>query len=446
MADNVNKAQALREPTRDFPHEASTISQATWRCVPLLFVSYIICYVDRVNVGFAAITANKEIGLSPATYGLGAGLLFVGYFVFEVPSNIMLERVGARFWIGRIMITWGLISLGMVFVKRPWSFYTMRFLLGAAEAGFFPGIILYLTYWFPRRYRARNIGLFALGIPMSSLVGAPFSGLILGMNGVLGIKGWQWLYILESLPAILLGFFVLFFLTDAPRKAHWLSPEQRAWLQAEVDRDRAVTPADHGKTTWRLLADRRVLVYSAAFFCTGIPSYGLGLWLPQMVKSFGLTNAQTGFVTAIPFAFGCLALVLWAFVSDWMGERVWNAIAASLVAALGLALCVATTSLAWRMAAVSFAALGIWGLKSPFLAMLSEAFSETTAAAGIAMVSSLGNLSGWAAPYMVGLIKSDTGSYSLGLLALGAFIALGAVIMMIWIRPQLRIPAPAALT
>jgi MFS family permease len=412
--------------------ETEIIDRVKWRCIPLLLASYIVCYIDRVNVGFAALTANRDLGLTANQFGWGAGILFLGYFIFEVPSNLMLQKIGARRWLARIMVTWGVIGFCMVFVVGPYSFYAMRFLLGAAEAGLFPGVILYLTYWFPRRYRARFMAWFVLGIPLSSLIGSPISGLLLGLDGWLGVRGWQWLYMIESLPAIVLGVVTWFWLTDIPARAAWLTSAQRDWLQGEIDRDRA-TPSARHIPLWQLLGDRRVLVYSAVFFGTSVPSYGLGLWLPQIVKAFGLSNAETGFVAAIPSIFGCLGMVLWGRHSDSHDERNWHTIIAAFVAAIGLILCVATASPTLQIIAVCFAMLGIYGIKGPMWAMIVEAFEVRIAAAAIAMVSSIGNLSGWAAPYMVALVKTATGSFALGLMSLGVMSALGGGVLLVYV-------------
>jgi len=429
----MSTAEAVSGQPIGLAAETAIIDRVKWRCVPLLLVSYIVCYIDRVNVGFAALTANRDLGLTANEYGWGAGILFLGYFVFEVPSNLMLERLGARRWLARIMVTWGVVGLCMVFVAGPYSFYAMRFLLGAAEAGLFPGVILYLTYWFPRRYRARYMAWFVLGIPLSSLIGSPISGLLLGLDGWLGIKGWQWLYLLESAPAIILGVVTWFWLTDVPRRATWLSAAERDWLQTEVDRDRPLASPGHVRLVY-LLVNRRVWVYAAVFFGTSVPSYGLGLWLPQIVKAFGLSNAQTGFVAAIPSIFGCLGMVLWGRHSDRQGERVWHTMIAAFVAAVGLILCVATGSPFLQIVAVCFAMLGIYGIKGPMWAMIVEAFEVRIAAAAIALVSSIGNLSGWAAPYMVAVVKTATGSFAMGLMSLGVMSALGGLVLLVYTR------------
>jgi MFS transporter, ACS family, tartrate transporter len=413
--------------------ERSTLRKIRNRCVAPLLLAFVISYLDRVNVGFAALTANAELGLTAAQYGFGAGLLFFGYTFFELPSNLALERFGARLWMARIMITWGIIGCCMALVTTPLAFYVMRFLLGAAEAGLFPGVILYLTYWLPRRYRARYIGMFALGIPLSSVLGAPVSGAIMqGMGGVLGLKDWQWLYILESIPAILLGIAVLWLVADRPAKARWLTPEERSWLAAEFAREPAAPAEKRHGFSWSIFTDSRVFVLAAVFFLTGMPSYGLSLWLPQIVKSFGVTHFATGLLTAVPFLFGCVAMVVWGHRSDARHERTWHAASSAVVGGIALVAGAVLTSGPLQLAAVCVAAAGIYGLKGPFLTIVSESFAETRAAAGIALVASLGNLSGFFAPYFVGVVIDATGSYRPALAALGVQCALGAVVLVLW--------------
>jgi len=429
-------------PEDDAELERTTLRSIRNRCVLPLLVAFVISYLDRVNVGFAALTANADLGLTAAQYGLGAGLLFIAYSVFELPSNLALERFGARLWMARIMITWGFIGCAMALVTTPLGFYVLRFLLGAAEAGLFPGVILYLTYWLPRRHRARYLGLFALGIPLSSVIGAPISGAIMQwMNGVAGVKGWQWLYVLEALPAVLLGFAVLFFLADRPTEARWLSPRQRAWLAAEFAREEPRPVESHAGFSWRMLADRRVLALGGVFFLTGVPSYGLSLWLPQIVKSFGVNHVVTGLLTATPFAFGCIAMLYWGHRSDARNERVWHAAVPALVAGAMLVGGALLTSGPLQLLAICFAAAGIYALKGPFLTIVSESFADRRAAVGIALVTTLGNLSGFAGPYMVGLIIEGSDSYRVALAALGVQSALGAALLLasaLGHRPVLR--------
>jgi MFS family permease len=412
--------------------EDLTIRAVRNRCIPLLALGFIISYLDRVNVGVAALTMNKDLGLTATMFGWGAGLVSVGYAVFEVPSNLALERFGARRWMARIMITWGLIGCTTALVQGPVSFYVNRFLLGAVEAGFFPGVILYLTYWFPKRYRARYVGLFAIAIPLASVIGSPISGMLLGLDGALGLKGWQWIYILEASPAVVLGVLTLFLLSDRPSEARWLSPAQRQWLEAEMTQERQAHPDRRHAGALALLLDPRVLVLSLIFFLTGVPSYGLSYWTPQIVKSFGLGNTATGFVSALPFFAGCIGLIWWGRISDRAQERVWNTAIPSFVAFAGLAFGAYAASPLVQLAAICVAGAGIYGLKGPWLAMVSEAFSDNNAAAGIAWVSTLGSLSGFAAPYMVGVIMDHTHNFRIALTALGLNALLGAVAVLIW--------------
>lgn len=417
--------------------EADLFTRVGRRCVPLLLIAYIVSFIDRVNIGFAAITASKDLGMSASVFGFGAGVFFFGYLLFEVPSNYIMERVGARLWLARIMVTCGIVAGSMVLINGKMSFYIVRFLLGAVEAGLFPGVVLYLTYWFPRRYRARYVGMFAIGIPLASVVGAPISGFLLGLDGVLGVKGWQWLYILEAIPGVVLGILIWYFLTDQPRDAEWLSPNEREWLQATIDAERA---EHHDKAggmglvkSLRLLADRRVVILSLVFFGTAMPSYSLSIWLPQIVKNFGLGNIAVGFVSAIPFVFGSIAMVIWAKHSDRSGERNWHTAIAAFVAAVGMMACYWITSPTITMIALSISALGIFGMKGPFLSGISESFSKGTAAVGIAMVVSIGNLAGFAAPWMIGIIKDKTGVFQPALLAMGAFAFVGG--LFIFLKP-----------
>jgi len=414
------------------------MARVSRRCIPLLLLGYIVAYIDRVNIGFAAITASRDLGMSSAVFGFGAGVFFYGYLIFEVPSNYVMERVGARWWLARIMITCGIVAGMMVFINGKYSFYTVRFLLGAVEAGLFPGVMLYLTYWFPKRYRARYVGMFAIGIPLASVVGAPISGLLLNLDGTLGLKGWQWLYILEAIPAVVIGVLIWNLFTDEPKDAHWLSVEQREWLQQTMDAERAEYSEKTGTRSLlrslKLLADPRVIILSIVFFGTAMPSYGLSLWLPQIVHDFGLGNVATGLVSAIPFAFGCIAMVLWARHSDKARERDWHTAIAAILAGVGMMACFLITSPLVTMIALSISAVGIFGIKGPFLSSVSECFSKETAAVGIAMVVSIGNLAGAAAPWLIGVLKDATGLFQPGLLVVGAFSLVGG--LFIFLRPD----------
>lgn len=412
--------------------EAALFARIGRRVVPVLLAAFVISYIDRVNVGFAAITASKDLGMTAADFGFGAGLFFISYMIFEAPSNYLLERVGARLWLARIMICCGLVSAAMFYVGSKLQFNIARFTLGVVEAGLFPGVVLYLTYWFPKRYRARYISWFALGIPLSSAIGSPVSGLLLGLDGVLGFKGWQWLYVLEALPAFVVGVLIWILLVDKPDKATWLTAEEREYVKNAVASERAVQQS-HG-SLWqqlKLLGDTRVIVLALVFFGTGVPSYGLGLWMPQIVKGFGLTNFETGLVTALPFICGSIAMIVWGRRSDRTGERIWNTAFAAWTAAAGLIACYWITSPVMALVAVCISGAGIYAVKGPFLSAVSESFSTRDAAVGIALVSSFGNLSGQFAPWMVGVIKDATNEFTLGLVALGICSLIGGAFIFL---------------
>src|ERR1700687_1356630 len=304
--------------------ETSTIRAISWRLIPFLVLAYFLAYLDRVNLGFAALAMNAELKFSPTIFSWGAGIFFIRYFIFEVPSNLALEKFGASRWIARIMVTWGIISELMAVVSGVWSFYGLRFLLGVAEAGFFPGIILYLTYWYPAEYRARFLAAFAIAVPVSSVIGAPISGLLLGLDGAMGLKGWQWLFIIEGIPSVLLGIVTWFYLTDRPAEADWLTTEQKAWLSAKLESEIAAKQAAEHLTLGQALSSPKVITLSLIYFGFVAALYGMQFWLPQIVKAFGFTNAQTGFLTGGACLFGTVAMILWARHSDATRERVMH--------------------------------------------------------------------------------------------------------------------------
>jgi D-galactonate transporter len=411
--------------------EAQVIGKVSRRIVPFVALCYFLCYLDRVNVGFAALQMNNDLGFTATMFGWGAGIFFFGYFFFEVPSNLALERFGARLWIARIMVTWGLLSAAMALIWDEWSFLVVRFLLGAAEAGFFPGIILFLTYWFPSAYRARMVGRFMAAIPISAVIGSPLSGLILGMDGIWGLRGWQWLFIFEGLPTVLLGLVVMFYLTDGPEKAHWLEDDERRWLIDRLRRERVVREA-HGKhTLWEALKHPRVLVLSLAYFGTAAAGYGLGFWLPTIVKEFGVSDLQTGFITAIPYAVGIAAVVIWPLLSDRMQERKWNTALAFLVAAAGLALSTLFPDPVQKMTMLCIAAVGMYAIAPLFWTLPTAFLSGTAAAGGIALINSIGNLAGFLAPYVMGSLKDATGGFGAGLLVVAFFPFLSSILVLI---------------
>ena len=357
------------------------------RILPFLFVCYVVSYLDRVNVGFAALTMNAHIGLTATSFGIGAGLFFLGYFLAEIPSNLIMMRVGARLWIARIMITWGLVSAATAFVTGPIQFGIARFLLGLGEAGFVPGVFLYLSFWFPSAVRARATSLFLLGIPVANIVGSPISGALLNVTG-LGLAGWQWLFILEGLPAVFLAVAVLWFLPDGPRDAAWLPAAERDWLERQL-RAEAARNTRRGQPAkpplWDILRDRRLALFAAIYFGSTASSYGLSFWTPQIVKSFGLGNVETGLLNSIPYGFASLAMVLWGRHSDRTAERRWHLALSFLILALGLAGGTVLSGLGPVVAALTIAAMGVYMLKGPFWALATEQMPPATAAASIAL-------------------------------------------------------------
>jgi ACS family tartrate transporter-like MFS transporter len=424
--------------------EDRTMRKVAFRIVPFIMLLYFVAYLDRVNIGFAALTMNKDLGFSPAVFGFGAGIFFWGYFLFEVPSNIILEKVGARLWIARVMITWGLVSGAMVFVWDSTSFYALRFLLGAAEAGFFPGIILYLSYWFPAHRRAAITSLFMAAAPISVVLGSPVSSALLELHGIAGLQGWQWVFILEAVPAIALGIIVLFYMTDKPEKARWLADEERTWLVEAMNTERSNKAATAHRSIWRGLADLRVLALSLVYFGTSAGLYTLGIWAPQIIKGFGLTNMQVGLFNAIPPTVAVIAMYLWSWHSDRQNERTWHVVLPCLAAAIGLALAgVSSTALA-VITALTLVNVGISAAKPPLWSMPTLFLSGPAAAAGIATINSIGNLGGFVGPAMIGWIKDLTGSFLGGLYFVGGLLVISAVLTFI-LAKSLQRPQPEAL-
>jgi MFS transporter, ACS family, tartrate transporter len=411
--------------------EQRTIRKVSFRLVPFLMLCYFVAYLDRVNVGFAALTMNKALGISASVFGIGAGIFFFSYFVFEVPSNLALEKFGARRWIARIMLSWGVLSGMMALVQGVYSFYLVRVLLGIAEAGFFPGIIFYLTLWFPAVYRARIIGWFMVAIPLSSVIGAPVSGLVLGMNGVAGLAGWQWLFILEAAPALVLAFVVWFYLTDRPQDARWLAADERAWLQNRLDAEARQKESAHGLSVVQALYNPRVLALSMVYFGAVAANYGTAFWLPQIIKGFGgLSNAQVGLITAVPFLVGAIAMVIWSSNSDRTMERKGHAAVAFAIAALGIAGSTFVEDPLMKMVALSVGSIGVFAVLPVFWTLPTAFLSGASAAAGIAVINSIGNLAGFFGPFAMGELKDITGNYSAGLLVIAGCAVMGLVIVL----------------
>jgi len=421
--------------------ETRVMRKISLRIVPFIMLLYFIAFIDRVNIGFASLTMNKDLGFSPSVFGFGAGIFFLGYFLFEVPSNLILHKVGARIWIARVMITWGIVSAGMAFIQGSTSFYVLRFLLGVAEAGFFPGIILYLSYWFPARKRAAVTALFMAAAPLSTALGSPVSGALLEMHGVLGLAGWQWMFLIEAFPAVILGVVVLFYMTDRPEKAKWLADDERTWLVNEMNAEQAAKSGTASHSIWRGLADPKVLTLSLVYFGTSAGLYTLGIWAPQIINQFGLTSLQVGFLNAIPATLAVVAMVLWARHSDRTGERKWHVAAACLLASAGLVLAGYSTTVVAVLMALTLVNIGISSSKPPLWTMPTMFLSGSAAAAGIATINSIGNLGGFVGPTVMGSLRGSTQSYSSGLLLLAAALVVEAVLVM-----TLRLPARARQT
>jgi MFS transporter, ACS family, tartrate transporter len=414
--------------------EREAIRKISWRLLPLVVAAYCVAYIDRSNVSFARLTMNEDLGLTETIYGLGAGIFFIGYFIFEIPSNLILEKVGARIWIARIMFTWGVISAAAALATGPTSFLVIRFLLGAAEAGFFPGIILYFTYWYPARYRGRVISILFLAQPIANALASAVSGLLLDMDGVLGVRGWQWVFIIEALPAVILSAAVLKIMTDRPMAAKWLSSEEKNWIEGELGRERRLVESGGKLSLWAALKDPRVLILSLIYLTSTTANYGIVFFLPQIVKGLGLTNIQTGLVSAMPWIIGTAGLFLWGWSSDRTQERRWHLIAGVFVGCAGLAFSGWQGSTYAGLAGITIAIIGIYGSRTAFWPMPSLFLTGTAAAAGIALINAIGNLGGQIGPFAVGRIKDLTGSYEMGFYFLAASSFLGGAVAYFFAR------------
>jgi ACS family tartrate transporter-like MFS transporter len=420
--------------------EQRAFAKAAWRLIPFMALLYVVSFLDRVNVGFAALTMNKDLGFTPEVYGFGAGIFFFGYFLFEVPSNIILERVGARLWICRIMLTWGVVSMATAFVHSASAFFVIRFLLGAAEAGFFPGMVLYLTYWFPTATRARFISLFLAAVPLANVVGSPISGLILDTEGILNLHGWQWLFLIEGVPSLVLGFCVLNFLPDRPAAASWLSTAEKDAVAAALARENRHTHSDF----LPMLRDARVWLLALPDFAIVLGLYGLNLWLPQIVKAMGYSNTETSLVVSVPYIVSMVVMVLWGMSSDARGERILHIASAALLGALGLAAAALLHSTLGVLVALTLAAAGIHAALSVFWTLPTAYLGGTAAAGGIALINSISNTGGFFGPYIMGWLKGHTGGYSAGLGVLAGALTTAAVLVVMIGRTRVnesRVPA-----
>jgi MFS transporter, ACS family, tartrate transporter len=410
------------------PLEERTIRKITWRLIPFLMLLYFVAFLDRINIGFAALTMNQEVGLTPQMFGIGSGIFFFGYCAFEVPSTLILHRVGARFWIGRIMITWGLISLAMAFIRGPSSFYVLRFLLGLAEAGFFPGIILYLSYWFPSNHRSAVTAMFMTAAPAAGVIGSPISGGLMQLDGLLGLRGWQWIFIVESIPALVLGFSSFFFLADRPVDAAWLTIEERQWVSQAIHREQAAVTNPRNHSALPALRDWKVLILSLAYFGTSAGLYTVGFWGPLIVKGFGFSTIEVGLLVAIPNLIALVGMVLWARHSDRTGERYWHAALACLIGALGMAIAAhAVSSAVGAIIGLSLAALGVSAAKPPLWCLPTLFFAGAGAATSIGLINSLGTLGGFVGPYLIGSSGETNGHFGRGLFLVGTTLVLSAV-------------------
>ena len=411
--------------------EQRTIAKVSARLVPFLVLCYFVAYLDRVNVSFAALTMNKDIGLSATAYGFGAGIFFFSYFVFEVPSNLALERFGARRWIARIMLTWGLVSGAMIFVSGETSFYIVRVLLGAAEAGFFPGIIFYLTLWFPGVYRARIVGWFMVAIPLSTVFGSPVSSMLLQLDGAGGLKGWQWLFVLEAVPALILSVVTWFYLTDRPADAKWLAPEEREWLARRLTEEERQREAVRRISVLRALVEPKVLALAVVYFGAVAVNYGTAYFLPQIVKAFGLSDVETGFVNAIPYVVGSVGMVWFGYRSDKRMERKGHTAVALVLAAIGIGMSSLFDEPVVKMMWLCVGAFGVFAVLPVFWTLPTAFLSGASAAAGIAVINSIGNLAGFFGPFAMGWLKDRTGTFAAGLWVISACAVVGAVLVLV---------------
>ncbi|MEO7270786.1 MAG: MFS transporter [Vicinamibacterales bacterium] len=420
------------------------VNRVSWRIIPFVFISYVVAYIDRVNIGFAANALQRDLGLSLTQYGLGAGLFFLGYCLFEVPSNILLDKVGARRWIARIMIGWGIASMLTMFVHDATTFYIARVVLGVAEAGFFPGVVLYLTYWIPAQERARTGALFMMAAPVAIIVGAPVSEAVLSLDGWLGLHGWQWLFVIEGLPAVLLGFVALRVLTDRPEQATWLADDDREWLTRTMNEERALRSQVGHASIGRSLASGRVWLLCLVYFLNTTVTYGIFLWLPKILaEASGLSGYALSSLTSIPFVAALISMVLVGRHSDKTGERKRHVAACALTAATGLVMAVAFRDTTWLLV-LSFALsqMGQRAVMSVFWAIPPMLLGGTAAAAGIGLINAVGNLGGFFGPSIMGTLRDTTGGYSGGLLVLACSLTLEAILVLSLRLPTDRARAP----
>jgi MFS transporter, ACS family, tartrate transporter len=407
--------------------EQQIFAKCTWRLIPFAMLLFIVNYVDRTNVGFAALTMNRDLGFSPAVYGFGASVFFIGYFFFQVPANFVLERVGARRWMFVIIAIWSLVSASNAFVQDPVSFYVLRFLLGVAEAGFFPGMLYYLMRWFPQAYLARNAAGFATAMPLSFVIGGPLASLILELDGTFGLHGWQWLFLCEGLPAFLIAFAVLKFLPDGPADAPWLSEPEKALIASRL----AVEDVSERRNFWPALRDLRVIGFGIALCGILSAFYGVGFWIPQIVQAMGFSIRMTGLVVAIPYLTAAIAMMIWARSSDRRGERVWHVVLPILLAAMGYAAAGVVQSNFLVLVALTCTVVGVMCVFPPLNSLLKSHLSGAAVACGVALYNSIGNIGGFLGPYLIGAIKEATDSYAPSMMIIAVGLMISAVIVFL---------------
>lgn len=422
--------------------ENRLLMKAAWRLIPLLGLAYFFNYLDRTSVGYAALQMSAQLGLSAAQFGLGAGIMFVGYCLCEVPSNLAMYRYGARLWLARIMITWGLVAAAMALVTGPWSFYTLRFLLGVAEAGFFPGVIFFLSVWFPVQFRTRVLAWFTVATPVSFLIGGPLSTSLLQLHGVLGMDGWQWMFIIEGLPACLLGLLTLRYLANRPEEAAWLTPaEKKTFTRLLAAEQTGRGKNEHFRAALR---DVRVWLLSGITFSFTLGTYGIGIWLPQMIKAQGIETSLIGWLAAIPYFFSTLGLIYWARLVDKSGRAVLHLIGALVLAAAALIISLYIESLLPAMVGITVALVGTISAKTIFYTLPGKFLRGQAAAGGIALINSIGAFGGFAGPFIMGMAKEATHSFSTGMMLMGCVIIFAAFLALLLLFYLDDKPRPAA--
>jgi MFS family permease len=434
----------MKITNREASPEKETVSKVTWRLMPFLIVCYLLAFIDRGNIGMAALQMNHDIGVTPQMFGFASSLFFIAYFFFEVPSNLALQRFGARKWIARIMITWGLVSASNALVQGPNTLYVLRFLLGAAEAGFFPGVMLYMTYWIPAAYRGRFVAVFMVAIPMASFVGSPISALLLQADGLMGLRGWQWLFILEGVPTVAMGLACLWYLTDRPEQAKWLTLEQRDWLAARMARERSEKKMVAHVSLWKLFRGKEVI--GMALVCSTASAAGsvLGVWQPQLIKSFGLTVMQTGLLNSVPYAAAAVLMIWWGRHSDRKNERRWHTAIPLALLAVGMLGTLLVSSLPATIMLLTFVLVGTYSFKGPFWALSTGWLAPGSTAAGLAGINAISNLIGGGLMVNVyGWIKAATGSHALALVPI-AVLAVMSITMLLVLSAKSGKAAPAS--